>query len=185
MGVMSNALQRITPWLAGAALAVSLSGCGTSSSEQPTAPDPMAPPATMLEATPPGSGAPDTSTQPADPGDPAEDNGEVLTFEGEVSTDTITANMMEMEIASGIRIPEDTLVTKAEPPTIMMADEDPAAVIAMVESSAAEAGYEVYAEIPGGKVFVGNGNAVHFTAGPQFQILTWGPEAMKDVLANS
>ena len=179
---MSSLPQRIGSLCAGAALAVSLSACGTPAAEQPATPDPVAPPATMQESLPPEALDPDSSTEPVAP---SEDPDDELVFEGEVTTDTITANMMEMQIASGIRIPEDTLVTKAEPPTIMMADEDPAAVIAMVESSAAEAGYEVYAEVPGGKVFVGNGNAVHFTAGPQFQILTWGPEAMKDVLANS
>ncbi len=175
---MSKALQRITPLVAGITLAVSLSACGTPATEQA----PTVPPATMQESMPPVDVDPDSSTQPVDP---SEDPGDEQMFEGEPTTDVITANMMDMEIASGLRIPEDTLVTKAEPSTIMMADEDPAAVIAMVESSAKEAGYEVYAEVPGGKVFVGNGNAVHFTAGPQFQILTWGPEAMKDALASS
>ncbi len=175
---MSKALQRITPWIAGAALAVSLSACGTPDTEQA----PIVPPATVQESMPPEAVDPDPSTEP---GDPFEDQGDEGEAPGDEIFDTITANMMEMQIPTGIKIPEDTLVTEAEPPTIMMADEDPAAVIAMVESSAAEAGYEVYAEVPGGKIFVGHGNAVHFTAGPQFQILTWGPEAMKDVLAGS
>ena len=99
-----------------------------------------------------------------------------------MTVDTITANLMEMQIPSGIRIPEDTLVTRAEPSMIMMAEKDPAAVIEAVESSAKQAGYEVYGEVDNGKVFVGNGNAVLFTATPRAQTLTWGPEQMKDLL---
>ena len=178
---MSTPLQRITPWLAGAAVALSLSACGTPSDEQPSTPDPVAP-STSTESLPPEALDPDSSVVPVDP---AEDPGDQQTFDGDsVTTDVITANNMDIEIPSGLRIPEDTLVTEAKPASIMMAEEDPAAVVAMVESSAEEAGYEVHAEVDGGKVYVGNGNAVLFTAGPMVQILTWGPEEMKDILAD-
>ncbi len=175
---MSKALKRITPWIAGAALAISLSACGSATEE----PDPLAPSVSAQESPPAGSVEQDPSMEPADP---SEDLGNEQTFDGaSVTTDTITANQMEMKIPSGFKIPEDTLVTEATAASIMMADEDPAAVIAMVESSAAEAGYEMYAETANGKVYVGNGNAVSFEAGPRMQLITSGPEEMKDVLAS-
>lgn len=177
---MSKTPQRIIPWLAAAALAVSLSACST---PEDSTMDPSAPSATVEGSLPPEALEPDTSVLPIAPEEDPDGGG---SFDGAgVTTDTITANMMDITIPSGLKIPENTLVTDAQEASIMMAEEDPAAVIAMVESSAAEAGYEVYAEVPGGKVFVGNGNAVSFTAGPQFQILTWGPEAMKDILAGA
>lgn len=175
---MSTTIKRITPWIAGAALVVSLSACSTPGSEEA----PPNPPATVEGSVPPDAPVPETSIIAPEP---QENPGSEQTFDGKgVTEDTITANLMEMKIPAGIRIPEDTLVTKAEPPLIMMADEDPAAVIEAVESSAEEAGYEVYAEIENGKVYVGNGNAVVFTATPMAQTLTWGPEAMKDLLAD-
>lgn len=122
---------------------------------------------------------------PSDPAPTGDDGGDSQTFEGEVSTETITANMMEMQIPTGLQIPEDSLVTQALQTSIMIADADETAVVDMVNSSAEEAGYEVYAEVAGGKVFVGHGNAVLFTAFPNAQILTWGPESMKDALAGS
>ncbi|GAB3812177.1 hypothetical protein GCM10028820_04660 [Tessaracoccus terricola] len=128
------------------------------------------------------TGAP---ADPSDPAPPVDDGGDSQTFEGEVSTETITANMMEMQIPTGLRIPEDSLVTQALQTSIMIADADETAVVDMVNSSAEEAGYEVYAEVPGGKVFVGHGNAVLFTAFPNAQIITWGPESMKDALAGN
>ena len=168
---MSTALKRITPWIAGAALVITLSACSGDQGPE-------------VSSTPTTA-----SMQPADPSapmDPAVSPGGESTgqeFTGDVSTETITANNMDMEIPTGLKIPADTLVTKAEANSIMMADEDPTAVREMVMASAAEAGYEVYGEIPGGSVLVGHGNAVMFTAGPQVQIITWGPEVMKDVLA--
>lgn len=157
---MSKALKRITPWIAGAALAITLSACTTDTDPVP-------------------SEAPPGSVQPADP-------GEEQAFDGaSVTTETITANEMDIEIPKGLRIPENTLVTDAQPASIMMADEDPTAVTDMVTKSAEEAGYEVYAEAQDGTVFVGNGNAVLFTAGPMAQMITWGPEAMKDALAGN
>ncbi|RMB61651.1 hypothetical protein [Tessaracoccus antarcticus] len=170
---MSKALNRITPWIAGAALVVTLSACTGENSQE-------------LAATPNTA-----SVQPTDPSAPMEPEtspGVEETsqqFEGTTSEETITANQMEIVIPTGLRIPEDTLVTKAEPNSIMMADEDPTAVTEMVMASAAEAGYEVYGEIPGGSVLVGHGNAVMFTAFPQVQQITWGPEVMKDVLATN
>lgn len=161
---MSNILKRITPWFAAATLVITLSACGDDSGPAPS------------ETSPPGS------VQPAEPAEPAEEQ----TFDGDsVTTETITANEMQIEIPQGLRIPEDTLVTDAQPASIMMADEDATAVTDMVTQSAQEAGYEVYAEAEGGTVFVGHGNAVLFTASPMAQMLTWGPEEMKDVLAGN
>ncbi len=177
---MSKVLQRITPWIVGAALAVSLSACGAPT----TVPGAIAPSAPVEESMPPGAVNPDPSLEPIEPAGPSEDSDGAVEFDGAgVTTDTITANLMEIQIPSGLRIPEDTLVTEALGASIMMADADPAAVIAMVESSAAEAGYEIHAELGNGKVYVGNGNAVLFTADPMVQLITWGPESMKDVLA--
>lgn len=165
---MSYRKKTLTTWAAGLAALALLTACGSSEPEET-----MAPPVSTQEAPPP---------PPVEPNEPGEETTSE-SFEGEVSTETITANLMEMEIPTGIRIPEDALVTQADPSVIMIADEDETAVVEMVESSADEAGYEVYAEVPGGKVFVGHGNAVLFTAFPNAQIITWGPEAMKDVLA--
>lgn len=158
---MLKAMKRITPWIAGAVLAITLAGCSADT-------DPG-----RSDMPPPGS------EQPADA-------GSEQTFDGEgVTTETITANNMEIEIPQGLRIPEDTLVTEAQPASIMMADEDPTAVIDMVTTSAEEAGYEVYAEADEGMILVGHGNAVQFTAGAMVQQITWGPEAMKDVLKDA
>lgn len=150
-------------WAAGLTATLLFSACGA---DQPT--------------PPPSPGQ--QQTQPA--GGDDQPGGEGESFEGTVSTETITANQMEIEIPKGIRIPENSLVTSADPTSIMIADADESAVVDMVTASAKEAGYEVYAEVPGGKVFVGHGNAVLLSAFPNAQILTWGPEAMKDVLAN-
>lgn len=164
---MSKALKNITLWIAGAAVALTLAACSsTTGAETPAVTDPAAPPATA---------------QPAEPGE--ETTGEE--FEGDVSTETITANNMDIQIPTGLKIPEATLVTDAQPASIMMADEDATAVTEMVYASAEKAGYEVYADVPGGKVLVGKGNAVLFTAAPQAQMLTWGPEVMKDVLSGN
>ena len=166
---MSKALNRITPWIASAALVVTLSACGGDSGQGP-------------------SGTPAASSQPADPSGPMESQAspDEQGFDGAGMTEeTITANQMEIQIPAGLKIPENTLVTEALPASIMMADEDPTAVNDMVTQSAAEAGYEVYAEAAGSKVFVGRGNAVLFTAGPMVEQITWGPEAMKDVLAGT
>ncbi|TRY17080.1 hypothetical protein FOJ82_14635 [Tessaracoccus rhinocerotis] len=164
--------KSLAAWLAGLAAVSLFTACSGDDPETPT---------------PDGTQQVETGA-PADPGDtnppPVEgEEGEPQTFEGEVSTETITANMMEMQIPTGLRIPEDALVTQALPTSIMIADADETAVVEMVNASAAEAGYEVFAEIPGGKVFVGHGNAVLFTAYPNAQLITWGPESMKDVLA--
>lgn len=137
-------------------------------------------------------GAPSSSSTPPQnpeqtqsaPGDDQPSHGDDQSFEGTVSTETITANQMEIEIPTGIRIPVNSLVTSADPTSIMIADADESAVVKAVTDSAQQAGYEVYAEVPGGKVFVGHGNAVLLSAFPNAQILTWGPESMKDVLSN-
>ncbi len=180
---MLKTMKHTAPWVAGTALAVVLSACGTPAEEQPPVPDSLEPSASASESMPPEAVETEASVLPINP---PEDPGTEQTFDGDgVTTDTITANEMEMEIPFGLRIPADTLVTEAKPASIMMAEEDPAAVIAEVESSADEAGYETYAETTRGKVYVGNGNAVLFEAGPQAQLITWGPEEMKDVLAET
>lgn len=175
---MSKALKTITSWIAAGVVAVAVTACGSPGTEETPVPNPIAP-ATVLPA--PDSPAPESPAQesPGEPGD--EESG----FTGELSTETITANNMDIEIPTGMRIPESTLVTKADSTSIMMADEDPSAVIAMVTQSAEEAGYEVYATPPTGTVFVGHGNAVSFSADANFQLITWGPEVMKDVLAGN
>ena len=177
---MSKALKNITVWTAGTAVALTLAACSATTGDE--TPAPATPSATMV-SEPPEALAPDDSTVPIDPD---EDLGSQQTFDGEgMSVETITANNMEIEVPKGIRIPENALVTEATKSSIMMADEDPTAITDMVNASAEEAGYEVYADVPEGKVFVGNGNAILFTASPQAQMVTWGPEAMKDILAGN
>ncbi len=121
-----------------------------------------------------------TNPAEAPPVEGSEDEG----FTGDISVETITANNMQIEIPTGLRIPEDSLVTQADQTSIMIADSDEGPVVSMVKQSADDAGYDVYAEGQHGTVFVGHGNAVLLSAGPNMQLLTWGPEAMKDVLAN-
>lgn len=105
-------------------------------------------------------------------------------FEGEISTESIKVGPMDVIVPTGIRLPEDSVVTQSEELSVMMIDEDPQPVIDAVLSSAEEAGYEVYAELsPGSFVLVGHGNAVLVQAIPNAQMLTWGPEVMKDALA--
>lgn len=130
----------------------------------------------------PGTG--DTGTSAPEPGAVQTNEDGTISFEGDVQTHTIKVGPQEMEAPLGITLPEDSLVSDAQPAMIMVIDEDPAAVIESVTSSAEEAGYEVYAQPNESTwVFVGHGNAVLLSAYPQGQILTWGPEAMKDVLA--
>lgn len=118
------------------------------------------------------------SSQPAQPQDAEQ------AFDGEISTDVIKVGPMDVTVPKGMKLPDETIVTQAEQSVVMMIDDDPQPVIDAVMSSAAEAGYEIYAEpSPDQTVFVGHGNAVLFTALPNAQILTWGPEAMKDLLA--
>lgn len=132
----------------------------------------------------PAGNVTDVGNPPADAGNEADTGNEDEGFTGEISVETITANNMQIEIPTGLRIPEDSLVTQADQTSIMIADADEGPVVDMVKQSAGEAGYEVYAEGQHGTVFVGHGNAVLLSAGPNMQLLTWGPEAMKDVLAN-
>lgn len=166
MGPMRNLTKPVIAAAASVLAAMAMTAC--TATPAPNSPAPTAP-----------------ATAPADPDTPAPTQVASTSeaFEGKTNDETITANQMQVEVPKGIRIPENALVTKADPNNVMMADEDDAATKAMVEASAAEAGYTVYAEIPGGKVFVGQGNAVIFTSGPGFQMLAWGPESMKDVLA--
>ena len=177
---MSKALKSVTVWIAGTAVVLTLAACSSTPDEETPAP---ASSVSTMESQPPEALEPEDSTQPINPD---EDLGEQQTFDGEgMMVETITANNMEIEVPKGIRIPETALVTEATKSSIMMADDDPAAITDMINTSAEEAGYEVYAEVPGGKVFVGSGNAILFTASPQAQMITWGPEAMKDLLAGN
>ena len=128
-----------------------------------------------------------TAVAPADtaPADAPVEGGEEG-FEGSTNDDSIMVGPMEVLVPKGFKLPEDSIVTKSEPSNLMLIDEDPQPVIDAVRASAEEAGYEIYAEAgPDRTVFVGQGNAVLFFAIPNAQMITWGPEAMKDVLAES
>lgn len=166
MDDMLNLRKSLAVVLAGLVAPIALAGCSGDDTEpgQPT----------------------DNVTDMADNDSPpgADEGGADEGFTGEISVETITANNMQIEIPTGMRIPEDALVTQADHTSIMIADADEGPVVDMVKQSADEAGYEVYAEGQHGTVFVGHGNAVLLSAGPNMQLLTWGPEAMKDVLAN-
>lgn len=107
------------------------------------------------------------------------------TFEGDPSTETIMVGPQEVLVPEGIKLPETSVVSSGEEYAVMLIDEDPAAVIEAVTTSAAASGYEVYATPDDATtVWVGNGNAVSLLAIPGAQMLTWGPDSMKDVLAN-
>lgn len=128
---------------------------------------------------------PAPETPAAAPTDAPAPGGEE-TFDGTTNDDTIMVGPMEVLVPKGFKLPEDSIVTKSEPSNLMIADEDPQPVIDAVMASAEEAGYEVYAEPGEGRtLFVGQGNAVLFFAIPNAQMITWGPEAMKDALAAS
>lgn len=117
---------------------------------------------------------------------PAAEPGGEETFAGATNDETIMVGPMEVIVPRGFRLPDDSIVTTSEPWNLMIADADPQPVIDAVTASAAEAGYEVFAEPgPDQIVFVGQGNAVLFFAVPNAQMITWGPEAMKDALAQA
>lgn len=127
------------------------------------------------------SPAPEPSVATEAPGIPA-DSSEG--FEGDISVESIKVGPMDVIVPTGIRLPDDSLVTSSEQASLMIIDDDPQPVIDAVLTSADDAGYEVYAELgPGLVVLVGHGNAVLLDAIPNAQVLTWGPEVMKDVLA--
>lgn len=114
----------------------------------------------------------------------APDNGEEEGFEGETADETIKVGPMDVIVPKGFKLPDDSIVSKSDPYQVMIIDEDPQPVIDAVRKSAEEAGYEVYAQLsPDHTVFVGQGNAVLFVAVPNAQMITWGPEVMKDALA--
>lgn len=130
-----------------------------------------------------GSEEPTVTQEPVN-SQSAQPQGEEQAFDGEVSTDVIKVGPMDVTVPKGMKLPESSIVTQSEQSVVMMIDDDPQPVIDAVMSSAAEAGYEIYAEPSADQtVFVGHGNAVLFTALPNAQILTWGPEAMKDILS--
>lgn len=107
-----------------------------------------------------------------------------LTFEGDVASETVMVGPQEVTVPKGIKLPDSSLVSDSQELSVMLIDEDPAAVIEAVTNSAKESGYEVYSEPDESTtVFVGHGNAVRLFAVPQAQMLIWGPESMKDVLS--
>lgn len=166
-------MKTLTAALAGSLAAVAFTACTAT----PTPNSPALPPTTApADPTDAGTVAP---TVGPDGQAPSTSEG----FEGEVSTETITANQMQIEVPKGFKLPENALVTQSGPLNVMMADQDPTATVDAVTSSAAAAGYTVYKEAEGMKVFVGHGNAVQFVYAPGVQMLNWGPESMKDVLA--
>ncbi|MDO5684464.1 MAG: hypothetical protein Q4G46_16760, partial [Propionibacteriaceae bacterium] len=105
-------------------------------------------------------------------------------FTGEVDTETIMVGPQEVRVPKGIKLPESALVTDAQEYHVMIGDEDPTLVTESITSSAEAAGYKLFANpVEGVYIYTGHGNAVLFEAGPQFQILTWGPESMAEELA--
>ena len=132
---MSKALKSVTVWIAGTAVVLTLAACSSTPDEETPAP---ASSVSTMESQPPEALEPEDSTQPINPD---EDLGEQQTFDGEgMMVETITANNMEIEVPKGIRIPETALVTEATKSSIMMADDDPAAITDMINTSAEEAG---------------------------------------------
>lgn len=105
-------------------------------------------------------------------------------FSGEVRTGTITIGDEEVTVPEGISLPSDSSVSDATDSYLMLTGADPQPVVTAVKNSAEASGYTTYAEPDAyTTVFVGNGNAVQLRAMPDAQLLTWGPEAMKDVLS--
>lgn len=170
MGDMPLHSKHLAAALASVAAAASMTACSATPAP-PSASD--APPPVSAPDTAAPSGAPTGQGTTSEP------------FDGEVTTETITANQMQVTVPQGIRLPENALVTQSDQTVVMMADEDETAVVEAVTSSARAAGYTVHAETEQGTVLVGNGNAVLFTAVPGMQMLTWGPESMKDALAGT
>lgn len=99
-----------------------------------------------------------------------------------VSLETITVGEQQVLIPVGLRLPE-VEITHADESYIVMASPEKKPVVDAVKESAVAAGYEIYAEGTHGVVLIGHGNAVLLAAKSQVQMLTWGPESMKDVLS--
>ncbi|HMR50123.1 MAG TPA: hypothetical protein PKE40_12770 [Arachnia sp.] len=101
-----------------------------------------------------------------------------------VATAWIEAGGQLFQVPEGIRLPPDVLIASATEATVMIAEADPQRVIDVVSESAKEAGYVLVAEPHEGcRLWVGHGNAVLLDATAGAQILSWGPESMRDVLA--
>ena len=176
---------------------IGLSAC-SDATPAPTVTVTVTPPANDAQPDPAGETTSPNDVEQSTPADPGGETTDLpslpsgtetsddgtITFEGDVQTETISVGPQNVEVPLGIKLPDNTTVSDAQQTVVMMIDQDPTAVIESVTASAAEAGYETYAQPDEYTwVFVGNGNAVLFQAYPQGQILTWGPEAMKDVLA--
>jgi len=101
-----------------------------------------------------------------------------------LAIDWITAGGQLLQVPEGIQLPSEAHVTGATEATVMIAEADPQQVIDIVSGSAEKAGYLLVAEPREGcRLWVGHGNAVLLDATAGAQILSWGPESMKDVLA--
>lgn len=96
--------------------------------------------------------------------------------------ETIVMGERELTVPLGLRIP-DVEVTHADERYIVMTSPEKKPVVDEVKASAIAAGYEVHAEGSHGLVLIGHGNAVLLAAKSHVQMLTWVPEAMKDVLS--
>ena len=89
-----------------------------------------------------------------------------------------------MTVPLGIRVPDYSVVGEAGDTLLSLSDEDPLPVLAAVTASAAEAGYSIYAQQGDTTVWIGHGNAVALMAIANAQVLTWGPDAAKDLLSS-
>lgn len=105
-------------------------------------------------------------------------------FDGDVKTEKIMVGPQEVTVPEGLKLPDGAIVTDAQELSVMISDEDPAAVIDAVTESAKASGYEM-CDKPSDEVYlwVGHGNVVQLLAIPGAQQLIWGPESMKYVLA--
>lgn len=100
---------------------------------------------------------------------------------GEVSLERVTVGDQEVLVPTGLRLP-DVEITYADENYIVLASPEKKPVVDRVKESAAAAGYEIHAEGSHGLVLIGHGNAVLLAAKSHVQVVTWGPESMKDIL---
>ncbi len=101
-----------------------------------------------------------------------------------VSVEWTTVGTQKVLVPTGIRLPDDLDITGATEAAVMFAEEDPQVVLDAITDSAEEAGYTVAADPRKGcRLWIGHGNAVLLDAADGAQILSWGPESMKDALA--
>lgn len=107
----------------------------------------------------------------------------VFSSEG-VVTEWIEVGDLWLQVPEGIRLPDDILIASATEAAVTIAEADPGLILDAVTASAETSGYEVVADPRAGcRLWVGHGNAVLLDATEGAQILSWGPESMKDVLS--